>query len=55
MKEPVNLAGKLATFDEAFQPRIIGYYNDNKLQLAKSRGEFVLGDSAQAATPETEI
>ncbi len=41
MKEPVNLAEKLASFEEAFQPRIIGYYNDNKLQLAKTRGEFV--------------
>ena len=55
MNEPVNLTEKLASFEEAVQPRIIGYYNDNKLQLAKSRGEFVLGDSAQAATPETEI
>jgi mannose-6-phosphate isomerase-like protein (cupin superfamily) len=37
----VNLAEALASFDEAFQPRIVGYYNDNKLQVAKTRGEFV--------------
>ena len=55
MTEKVNLAEKLALVDAAFQPKIVGYYNDNKLQLAKSRGEFVLGDSVQAATPETEI
>jgi mannose-6-phosphate isomerase-like protein (cupin superfamily) len=37
----VNLAEALASFDEAFQPRIVGYYNDNKIQVAKTRGEFV--------------
>ena len=41
MTEKVNLAEKLASFDEAFQPKIVGYYNDNKLQVAKTRGEFV--------------
>ena len=41
MIERVNLAEKLASFDEAFQPKIVGYYNDNKLQVAKTRGEFV--------------
>jgi len=41
MIEKVNLAEKLASFDEAFQPKIVGYYNDNKLQVAKTRGEFV--------------
>jgi mannose-6-phosphate isomerase-like protein (cupin superfamily) len=39
--DKVNLAEKLARFDEPFQPRIIGYYNENKLQVAKTRGEFV--------------
>jgi mannose-6-phosphate isomerase-like protein (cupin superfamily) len=39
--DKVNLAEKLASFDEAFQPRIVGYYNENKLQVAKTRGEFV--------------
>lgn len=41
MNEKVNLAAKLASFDEAFQPRIVAYYNDNKVQVAKTRGEFV--------------
>jgi mannose-6-phosphate isomerase-like protein (cupin superfamily) len=37
----VNLAEKLATFDEAFKPRIVAYYNDNKVQVAKTRGPFL--------------
>ena len=41
MTDKVNLAEKLAAFDEAFQPRIVGYYNGNKIQVAKARGEFV--------------
>jgi mannose-6-phosphate isomerase-like protein (cupin superfamily) len=39
--EKVNLADKLASFDEIFSPRIVGYYNDTKIQVAKSKGEFV--------------
>ena len=39
--EKVNLAEKLATFDEAFSPRIVASYNDNKVQVAKTRGLFV--------------
>ena len=39
--EKVNLAEKLASFDEIFSPRIVGYYNDTKIQVAKSKGEFV--------------
>ena len=39
--ERVNLEQKLASFDEHFQPRIVGYYNDDKIQVAKVRGEFV--------------
>jgi mannose-6-phosphate isomerase-like protein (cupin superfamily) len=38
---PVNLAEKLATFDEFYAPRIVGYYNDNKLFVVKIKGEFV--------------
>ena len=41
MDDKVNLAQRLAGFEEAFQPRIVGYYNENKLQVAKTRGEFV--------------
>ena len=39
--EPVDLAAALATIDEAFQPRIVGYYNDSKIMVGKIRGEFV--------------
>jgi mannose-6-phosphate isomerase-like protein (cupin superfamily) len=37
----VNLAEALASFDEPFSPRIVAYYNDNKVQVAKTRGAFV--------------
>jgi mannose-6-phosphate isomerase-like protein (cupin superfamily) len=39
--EKINLAEKLASFDEAFQPKIVARYNGNKVQVAKTRGEFV--------------
>lgn len=39
--EKVDLAEKLASFDEIFSPRIVAYYNDNKVQVAKTHGEFV--------------
>ena len=41
MQEKVNLAESLAKVDELFSPRIVGRYNGNKLQVAKTRGEFV--------------
>ena len=41
MDDKVNLAEKLASFDEHFQPKIVAYYNDNKVQVGKARGEFV--------------
>ena len=41
MQDKVNLAETLASFDEPFSPRIVGRYNGNKLQVAKTRGEFV--------------
>ncbi len=41
MDDKVNLREKLASFDEAFRPKIVGYYNDDKLEVAKIRGEFV--------------
>jgi mannose-6-phosphate isomerase-like protein (cupin superfamily) len=40
VNDKVDLAAKLATFDETFQPRIVGYYNDEKIQVAKVAGEF---------------
>ena len=41
METKVNLADKLAQFDEHYSPRIIGYLNDYKLAVVKARGEFV--------------
>ena len=41
MDDKVNLREKLASFDEHFQPKIVGYYNDDKIQVGKIRGEFV--------------
>lgn len=41
MDDKVNLAAKLATFQEHFSPKIVGYLNDYKLELVKARGEFV--------------
>ena len=40
MHEPVRLGDKLASFDEIFAPKIIGYYNGNKIQVGKVKGEF---------------
>ncbi len=37
----VDLAAALASFDEPFQPWIVGRYNDNKVFVTKVRGEFV--------------
>jgi mannose-6-phosphate isomerase-like protein (cupin superfamily) len=39
--DKVNLAEKLAAFDEHFNPKIVGRLNDYKLQLVKVKGEFV--------------
>jgi mannose-6-phosphate isomerase-like protein (cupin superfamily) len=39
--DKVDLADALASFDEAFEPRVVGTYNDSKIQVAKTRGEFV--------------
>jgi mannose-6-phosphate isomerase-like protein (cupin superfamily) len=41
VNDKVDLAVALASFDEPFQPRIVGRYNDSKLMVAKIRGEFV--------------
>ena len=41
MGEKVNLDEKLALFDEHWQPKIVGRYNDNELRVVKVKGEFV--------------
>jgi mannose-6-phosphate isomerase-like protein (cupin superfamily) len=39
--DAVDLEAALASFDEAFSPRIVAQYNDSKVMVAKVRGEFV--------------
>jgi mannose-6-phosphate isomerase-like protein (cupin superfamily) len=41
MTEKINLAEKLALFDDHWKPRIVGRYNGNDLRLVKVKGEFV--------------
>jgi mannose-6-phosphate isomerase-like protein (cupin superfamily) len=38
---PVNLAAKLATFSEHWQPRVVGEFNGHDLMVVKAQGEFV--------------
>ncbi|HXY16731.1 MAG TPA: cupin domain-containing protein [Gaiellaceae bacterium] len=57
MDDKVNLADALASFDEAFAPRIVGRYNESKIAVAKTGGEFVwrkdcVGDRLKSV-PET--
>ena len=41
VEDKVNLAEALASFDEVFEPRVVGTMNDLKLMVAKTKGEFV--------------
>ncbi len=41
MDGKVDLAAALASFDEAFSPRVVGRYNENKLAVVHVRGAFV--------------
>ena len=41
MKDKVNLEEKLALLDRPYQPGIVGYLNDYKLQIVKAKGPFV--------------
>ena len=41
MDEKVNLASKLALLDGPYQPGIVGFINDYKLQVVKVKGPFV--------------
>jgi mannose-6-phosphate isomerase-like protein (cupin superfamily) len=36
----INLAEKLSTFSEHWQPRVIGQFNGHDLMVAKGKGEF---------------
>ena len=39
--EKVNLAAKLRTFSEHWQPKIVGELNGQQVKIVKFRGEFV--------------
>ncbi len=39
--EPINLAQKLALFDEQWQPKVIAEINDYQFKLAKLQGDFI--------------
>lgn len=39
--KPINLAEKLATFSEYWQPRVVGQFNGHDLMVVKVKGEFV--------------
>ena len=39
--QPINLAAKLSTFSETFQPRTVGQFNGHDLMVVKVKGEFV--------------
>lgn len=40
-KQAINLADKLATFSEHWQPRTVGRFNGHDLMVVKVQGEFV--------------
>lgn len=39
--QPINLADRLATFTEHWQPRTVGQFNGHDLMVVKLKGEFV--------------
>ena len=39
--QKINIAQKLAAFDEHWSPKIIGQVNDCHVKLAKLKGEFI--------------
>lgn len=39
--QAINLAEKLATFGECWQPRTVGQFNGHDLMVVKVKGEFV--------------
>jgi mannose-6-phosphate isomerase-like protein (cupin superfamily) len=40
MPSPIDLAGKLASFTEAWQPRTVALFNGHDVMVAKLRGEY---------------
>ena len=41
MNEKVNLAEKLALFDEHWRPKVVARMNENDVRIVKVKGEFV--------------
>lgn len=41
MQDRIDLAAKLATFSEHWQPRVVARYNGNDIMVAKVQGEFI--------------
>ena len=41
MHDKVNLAEKFARLERPYQPGVVGYMNDYKLQIVKVKGPFV--------------
>ena len=41
VNEKINLAAKLALLDKPYEPGIVGFVNDYKLQVVKVKGPFV--------------
>jgi mannose-6-phosphate isomerase-like protein (cupin superfamily) len=39
--EPINLAQKLSTFTDRWQPRTVAEFNGHDLMVVKAKGEFV--------------
>jgi mannose-6-phosphate isomerase-like protein (cupin superfamily) len=39
--QAINLAARLATFSEYWQPRVVGQFNGHDLMVVKVKGEFV--------------
>jgi mannose-6-phosphate isomerase-like protein (cupin superfamily) len=39
--DAINLADKLSTFSEYWQPRVVGSFNGHDLMVVKVKGEFV--------------
>ncbi len=46
--QPINLADRLATFAEHWQPRTVGQFNGHDLMVVKVKGEFVWHEHADS-------
>jgi mannose-6-phosphate isomerase-like protein (cupin superfamily) len=46
MRDPIDLAEKLALFSEHWSPKVVARLNDYEIKLVKIQGEFVWHDHA---------